>query len=173
MICIVEGIDRVGKSTLAKKLEQELNIKSFRGNDTDFFKLSQLDNVNETDKFLKIIKLCKMLNSDIIFDRFYWSDFVYGCLERCYDFTKALEHFDMIENALTELNAVVIYIKPTDIKMSSEQHGKNLERYEKLYDFIFSVSKINKLKCNYNSLQEAVSFCKNRLLEERRRIINE
>lgn len=166
MIIIVEGVDRVGKTTLVKLLKQEFDIKSFRGNDTLPCDLSQLDNMNETDKMLKIIEICRMFNFDIIFDRFYWSDFVYGCLERHYDFTKALEYIDMIENELKQLNVVVVYIKPIDIKKSSEQHGKDLEKHEKLYNFIFDVSKVDKIKCSYNSLQEAVLFVKRKLQEE-------
>jgi thymidylate kinase len=165
MIFIVEGIDRVGKTTLIDRVTKSTNIKGFRGNDTDFFTLDKLDNINETDKFLKIIKLCKLFDADIIFDRFYWSDFVYGCLGRHYDFTKANEYFEKVEKELLQTDAMVIYIKPVDIKFSNEQHGKDLDKHDKLFDYLFSITKLQKMKCDFTTLWKAEEEIDRRLSE--------
>lgn len=163
MIYIVEGIDRVGKSTLVDRFCKDMNIKCFRGNDTDFFSLDNLDNINETDKCLKLIKMSGMFNLDVVFDRLYWSDFVYGCAERHYDFTQACELFEKIENELIKYHAMIVLVKPTNLEWSSRKHGKDLTLHSKLYDLAYSMSKIDKIECDYTSLSDAENIMKNKI----------
>lgn len=60
MLIIVEGIDRVGKTTLCEMLSKSFGIKIFK-HDSKLFKLDKMDNDNETDKAIKIYEICKLL----------------------------------------------------------------------------------------------------------------
>lgn len=160
MIIIVEGIDRVGKTTLCDKLSEELNIKIFR---REFFmQLNEFDNKNETDKMIQLLNIVNEIDGDIIFDRLYFSDYIYGLLERHYMLIDAVKNFAEIDKYASSLKDVfLIQILPTNIKDSSMQHGKNLTAYQELFDAAFTDSKIkNKFRCNYNTMNEAISFIK-------------
>ena len=52
MIIIVEGIDRVGKTTLCEKLNKELKIPIYKHKNNQFY-YNLMDNKNETDKMLQ------------------------------------------------------------------------------------------------------------------------
>lgn len=153
MIVIVEGIDRVGKSTLVDRIQKATGFTVYHNN-TDF-KLEQMDNDNETDKMLKMLQIYNVGKPGIIFDRFHWTDFVYGCLQRNYSFTKALENKDKIETQLRIQKAVIVLVKPTDIGESSLQHGTSLARHEQLFELLFNESKLNKLTCTYDTIYDA------------------
>lgn len=160
MIIIVEGIDRVGKTTLCNKLSEELGIKIFKR--TNFMELKEYDNKNETDKMIQIANVVNELDENIIFDRLYFSDFVYGTIERNYNSFEASNNFTKIDKFISELNNVfLIYILPVDIKWSSREHGKDLSKYDELFYEKFKESKIkNKYRCTYNSINGAVNFVK-------------
>lgn len=153
MIVIVEGIDRVGKTTLVNRIKKATGFAVYHNN-TDF-RLDRMDNDNETDKMLKMLQVYDIGKPGIIFDRFHWTDFVYGCLQRDYSFTKALENKDKIEAVLRMQKAVIVLVKPTDIGESSLQHGRDLLRHERLFEFLFDESKLNKISCTYNTIGDA------------------
>lgn len=160
MIIIVEGIDRVGKTTLCKKLSKELQMPIYKHKNNQFdYKL--MDNNNETDKMLQLLDLYQILNGDVIFDRFHWSDYVYGNIERNYDGYKSSSNVNIIENKLKNMEAIIIYIKPTDLEESSRQHGKDLFKYDKLMDLCYNMCKLKKIKCNYSSIDKIVEEIKN------------
>lgn len=154
MIIVVEGIDRVGKTTICDKLSNELNIPIYKYNGILDYK--KMENNQETDKMLQILEMCKITNSDIIFDRFYWTDYVYGNIERCYDTFESSKNITRIEEKLKELDAIIIYVKPTDIKKSSIQHGKDLFQYDKLMDLCYNMCELKKIRCDYNSIDKIV-----------------
>ena len=160
MIIIVEGIDRVGKTTLCNKLKEEFGIPVLHHE--SIISNNKKDNENETDKSLLTLEVCNITNSSIILDRFHLSDFVYGMLERNYNIDSAIDHFKMIDNMLTEMKDVfLIYVLPTDITESSKQHGKDLKIYNGEFYDLFKHSKIeNKWRCTYNTLDEAIGFIK-------------
>lgn len=163
MIIIVEGIDRVGKTTLCNKLKEEFNIPVYKNK--GIIQYNKMDNTEETDKMLKLIDLCNLTNSSIIFDRFYLSDFVYGMLERNYNIDVAVDNFRKVDNSLLEIDDVfLIYILPTDIEESSKQHGKDLKIYDSEFYDLFKHSKIkNKWRCTYNTMDEAIMFIKTQM----------
>lgn len=167
MIIIVEGIDRVGKTTLCDKLSEEFGIPihKYKG----LIKYNKMNNTEESDKTLGLIQLLKETNSSIIFDRTYFTDFVYGTIERNYDLDIAIDNFNIIDNTISKLsNVFLIHILPTDIEESSRQHGKDLTRYSKEFYDLFRCSKIeNKFRCNYNTMNEAISFIKGRTINEK------
>lgn len=152
MIIIVEGIDRVGKTTLVNKIQHDTGFKVYHNN-TDF-KLEKMDNDNETDKMLKMLQIYEAGKPDIIFDRFHWTDFVYGCLQRDYCFAHALANKDKIEAQLRMHKAMIVLVKPTNITESSIQHGLDLARHEMLFDMLYHESKLNKTFCTYNTFPD-------------------
>ena len=158
MIVIVEGIARVGKTTLCNKLEKELGLCVYKHNNSNF-DYSKMDNENETDKMLQLIDLIKIENNfDIVFDRFYLSDYVYGIIERKYNKKNAKRNAKKIEKELKKVGAILVYVEPTNIEESSRQHGKSLAKYESKFKKMYKKSKLSRLKVNYNSLDDAVEF---------------
>ena len=56
-------------------------------------------------------------------------------------------------------DVVLIYMVPTDIKMSSSEHGYNLERHLKWYDNFYKNTLIkNKIRVDYETMEEALDF---------------
>lgn len=160
MIIIVEGIDRVGKSTLVDRIHHDINFPIYSHVSIGSRNFDAIKNVEETDKFLQVMEICKLSNANIIFDRFYMSDFVYGCIQRHYDFTEALKNKDEIEMRLKKLDALLILVSPTNVKESSLQHGCDLSRHKRLFDFLYKETKLLKMEVTYNSLYEAEKWVK-------------
>jgi thymidylate kinase len=156
MIIVVEGIDRVGKTTLCNRLSEELNIPIYKHSQR-VMTYSDMDNVNETDKMLQLLDMCSLLNADIIFDRFHFSDYVYGILERRYDAKRAMLNLSILDTTLSEMNAILVFIFPTNIKSSSNQHGKDLIPYFKLMTYAYDKSKMHSYSCDYNSIDDIVN----------------
>lgn len=167
MIIIVEGIDRVGKTTLCNKLHEEFNIPIYKHN--GIIPYNKMDNFEETDKMIYVKEFIELTNISLIFDRFHLTDFVYGIIERKYNSSIAVDNFRLIDDELSKINDVfLIYVLPTDIKESSRQHGKDLTMYDNKFYNTFRHSKIkNKWRCTYNTLDEAILFIKSTLEKEK------
>ena len=166
MIIIVEGIDRVGKTTLCNMLKKEMNIPVYKhiGN----FSYSNMDNDNETDKMLQILETLRLVNGDVIFDRCHFTDYVYGILERYYNKKNAKKNFSILEKKLSEMHVVLLFVNPTNIEKSSYEHGKDLSMHQKIFQQLYKVSCIKeKYQCTYNTLNEAVIFSRISLNKEK------
>lgn len=164
-IIIVDGIDRVGKSTLCQMLKEDFNFPIIKY-DSKIIKVNERTNDYESDKTLLTLELCNSFDVSVIFDRLYFSDFVYGIIQREYDYKKAKYNFELIEKYIndTKNNVFLIIVVSTDIKRSSIEHGKNLSKHEQMFIKLFSDSTIkNKMICNYNNLEETISFIKNNI----------
>lgn len=149
-IIIVEGIDRVGKTTLVNKIVEEYGYKIFKA------ELPELINgYDEIIKMKAILSILKLLENDkIIFDRFHFTEYVYGALERDYLNLDVIS----IDQELAKLNSLFIYMKPTDINKSSEEHGSDLTKHDVLFDALYLMSDIEKMKCNYNSMDKIIKY---------------
>lgn len=156
MLIIIEGIDRVGKTTLANMLHKKINFPIYKH--IGKRNLDAIDNEHETDEYLQMLEICRLSDSNIIFDRLHWTDFVYGSLQRHYDFTAALSNKDNVERLLLEQNAAIIFVKSVSVKDSSYRHGKDLSRHEKLFEFLYNESNLDKFQCDYKSLDKAVNW---------------
>lgn len=163
-LIIVEGIDRVGKTTLVNKLVDELGYKKY----------VQLGNIERFNNFRKIqnkeiIRLAEtrviystlsVINSlidkdiNLVIDRFHLSELVYGAVERDY---LNYEMFE-VDKLLAKLKAVLIYVKPTDIVKSSEEHGAYLYDHYALYEDVMTQTHIDSIRCNYDTLDEVVEL---------------
>lgn len=166
MIIIIDSIDRVGKTTLATKLAENLNGKIYKhaiknGN------YEQMKDESETCAMFGLINLAMLYNDAVtIFDRFHMSNTIYGMINRGYDETTALQNFNAIDKALADLgdNVILIKVNPTDIDRSSAEHGSDLKPYFNWFNLLFEHSKIaNKYEINYHGIDELVEQLKNKL----------
>lgn len=157
MIIIVEGIDRVGKTTLCKKLSDELGFPIFKNVPyLDGVRTSQCENelINQLINFMECTK------PNVILDRFHASEFVYGKLERNY------KNYDVFvfDERLSKLDCILLYVRPTDVKCSSDEHGKDLTKHLLAFDNFMVSTRIESFVCDYNTLDDAVTFAKRKYL---------
>ena len=157
-IIIVEGIDRTGKTTFCNKLSKKTGFPIFK-HIRNILDYSEMDNNNETDKFLQLIRLHSMTNGDgVIFDRCYISDYVYGIIERDYASYYAYLNKCVIEQELNKMNCILVLMLPTDIKRSSKEHGKDLTEYEEYFESAFYHSFIkHRIECNYDNIDDCIN----------------
>ena len=159
MIIIIEGIDRVGKSTLCKELSSKFNIPIYQH--IGKRDLNEIKSNSETEKNLQILEICRLTNAFIIFDRLQFTECVYGIVQRGYEEKEAMENFKKTDEFIVKnlADAILILVSPTDIKRSSEEHGRDLSEHNILFDLLYEKSAIkNKFNCTYKNLFEAVEF---------------
>ena len=162
MIIIVEGISRVGKTTLCNKLKNKFGFPIYKHNNkiVDYSKMK--DDV-EKEKMMCMIDVYKTIPSNIIFDRFHFSNAVYGILLRNYDKNRALNNIKEIEEYLNAAGKVIlIKVSPTDLKESSKQYKKDLAPFESLMEELYDHSVLKKYECNYITQENLI----NTLIEE-------
>lgn len=162
MIIIIDSIDRVGKTTLANKLAKELNGNIYKHSIKNG-SYSEMNDDSETCAMFALINLANTYSDSVtIFDRFHLSNTIYGLIERDYDEIGAIVNFINLDNALSELDDVVlIKVNPTDLNMSSEQHGKDLTPYYNMFNKLYNMSNIKtKIECDYNSINDVIKKLK-------------
>lgn len=164
-IIVIEGIDRVGKTTLVTRL-----TNLFEGNKgivTAIIKDSFLKVSNMMSKEIQAEKLMTEVNclsglsksayADnlvVILDRFHLSEYVYGKCERGYE-NKDVWNIDKLLNNICDVTLVLV--NPTSIDRSSKEHGSDLSSHMKeMQDAVLRSSIEQKIVCNYNTLDEAV-----------------
>lgn len=150
MIIVVEGIDRVGKTTLVNTLQKVTGFPVYKN--CTSFKLEEMDSDNEADKMLKMLQVCELSGADMIFDRFHWTDTVYGCLQRGYNVKNAMANLKAVESKLNEMEAIIILVRPTNVNKSSAIHGSDLKAHSQMFDMLFNVSNARKIACDFNTL---------------------
>lgn len=153
MVIVVEGIDRVGKTTLVDMLHKVTGFPVYKNNTQ--FKLSDMDNENETDKMIKMLQLCALGSVNVIFDRFHWTDMVYGVIQRAYDYDIAVKNKSIIEGLLHQMGAMIVLVEPVDVIRSSEEHGGNLVYHNALFDELYDDCTLCKYACNFYTLDDA------------------
>jgi thymidylate kinase len=158
MLIIVEGIDRVGKTTLCEKLSKHFNIPIMK--DSCVPGLGKFNNPDiNVEKMQTIINFIKQVDVTIISDRFHWTELIYGALNKGY----VNERVSIIEEQLVELSkknqVAIVLVEPTNIEKSSNEHGCDLSRHNELFMDIFEETEIqHKFKCNYFQIDQAVAF---------------
>lgn len=152
---IVEGIDRVGKTTLVNLLREKTSLPVLADNYIYDCTGMRSDSRVNMEKIQTIINMARDINGDFIVDRLHWSEYVYGVLDRKYDFWKEIK---LLEKQLVELDAKIILVAPTDVKESSKQHGKDLSQHDKFFEDLFENTKLKKFRCTYDELEDAVDW---------------
>lgn len=154
MIIIVEGVDRVGKTTLCEKLAKVTGYKIFR-DDTRYFG-------NHKDAYINTEKIntlqCLIDNGvvkDIILDRYHFTEFVYGYFDREYC-NIAMQDIDKRLSNLGH-EVLLLYVKPENVILSSIEHGRNLREHNKLMCKLFNASEIKtKIDLKYRDIDDVV-----------------
>lgn len=161
MIIIVEGIDRVGKTTLCDMIEKQLGMRVYKkeregGNENTSLPANILNFGNATGhlSFWKS-DVCKDMN--FVVDRFQWTEMVYSKILR-----KTPNGFMNIINSQLEKmdNVVMVLVKPVDLEWSSKKHGSDLSEYDEMFNDLFSEYEGNKLLASFYNLQETVDILK-------------
>lgn len=178
MIIIIEGIDRVGKTTLANMLSERFNIPIYKqerigGNEIQLnITARNSGRLQKSSNLLMNYTRARTLvdfwnwngyNDNIIMDRFHWTEAVYSLVDR-----HSPEVRTMMENIEREMltqkdKYLIIQVMPVDIKWSSRQHGSDLVRHQKEFDDLYNKSKLNKYRCTYYSFDMCINEIERRL----------
>jgi thymidylate kinase len=162
MIIIVEGVDRVGKSTLCEMLSKELHMKVFHDNykapyiklESSVCKTDEIVNQIIDMKFEQILQWAALCG-DVIIDRCHLTEYAYN-LQRGYEFG-----IRDIDKALAKQDIHLVLVLSEDIKESSKQHGSDLAVTEAIMKALFHGSKIpNKYQTRYKDFDSMVQTLK-------------
>jgi len=177
MIFIIEGIDRVGKTTLANKLSEKFNIPIYKrerlgGNDVNL-DLIAAGNKHAVDRnifsnYIRANSLVEFWNSDafqqnIILDRFHWTESVYSLVDR--GSREPMQYMACVEAEMLKNKDkyFIIQVMPTDIKRSSAEHGKDLVKHQVEFDMLYDSSRLNKYRCSYGTIDLCIDEVERRL----------
>jgi thymidylate kinase len=160
MIIIVEGIDRVGKTTLCKKIEKECGYKYFKDNSgLDYFDLIKENPLIKADylinrKFKDLLYMVRK-EENLVIDRFHLTEFVYDKIHRNIEW----ESVFLFDEEMAKLDTRLILVESEDIHESIKQHGSDLRTHNMLFKSLFYASKIkNKYRTNYSNMDKVVEF---------------
>lgn len=173
MVVIIEGIDRVGKTTLANMISKKYHVPIFKQERIEKGTLTALGKVgNYYENYIRAKSLVEFWNSDsftqdIIIDRFHWTEAVYSWVDR--DTTTPVHLMLYADDSVQKLMSkkrdkyLIIYVKPTDIEWSSQQHGKDLHRHNSMFDVVRNYSIYNNtlipsniIDCTYNEFEDVL-----------------
>ena len=169
MVIIIEGIDRVGKTTLANKISEEFDVPIYKQDRIggNFVNLSRrrsgntMIQQNVLHNYIRANTLVDFWNwsgftQNIIMDRFHWTEAVYSLIDR--NSPEQYENMKLIEKSMLEHKDkyMIIYVVPTDINWSSRQHGKDLTRHNEEFNMLYKDSKLNKYMCSLFSIDMAI-----------------
>ena len=156
MIILVDGIDRTGKTTLVERLSMEFNYPVFK--DDTRYSLSYGNMVLNSEKLNTLINVIeKGLVKDAIFDRFHWTEFIYGKVDRgyvnhdVYDMERRLENYSIKTG-----NVVQVIMYPDDIDWSNKEHGSELNEHMFLFDFVANMTNVYTMRATYNLIDDCI-----------------
>jgi thymidylate kinase len=143
MIYIVEGIDRAGKSTLAKLLAQSIGCRVFH----DEFKPYYVDNMVDHATLTRMLNIkyntllqTLSLPDDVVVDRFHLTEAVYNGQRGQYF------NYSSFENIMLDrLQVKLILVEPMSIAGSSIEHGSNLQEHWRDFLRHYDNSKLDKM----------------------------
>ena len=158
MIIIVEGIDRVGKTTLCERIAKETGYPIAH-------RASGLyDNANDEMNWDKIASHVQLMSQGVIpnavMDRFHLSQFAYSVSERGANAAEAYEKMQKIEKMLRgmEQSVRLIYVVPDSIRESSRKHGSDLRLTSAVMAIGYSLSTLKKTSCTYEDITGVQRF---------------
>lgn len=154
MIVVVEGIDRVGKTTLVDKLVKA-GFKRLKDQFTinEFIKKFDDYSVGKCESFVEAAKQLESEGYNVVIDRLHLTEYVYGATKRCGIVNdKAVWAIDMM---LANLGAYVCYVKPSDLELSNELAGVDQSKRVDMFEFATAMSSMHIIYCDYDSLDDA------------------
>ena len=160
MIVVVEGIDRVGKTTLVNSLKKQGFVdmkdefiidKSFVSNFPDY-------SLGKCDSFVAIAKKLNSEGKNVVIDRLHFTELVYGKTVRNSANVIGCLAIDM---CLANLGAVLCIMEPTNIDLSNELAGENQSEKNELFDIYSKLSSMNVIYSNFKMIEATTSYlCK-------------
>lgn len=170
-VIIVEGVDRVGKTTCLNKIKEKLK-KNYIQYEFKDFNESKEQKVKDRNKLNS--KLVKKLetreittcyswllslrdtNLNILIDRLYMSEYAYGYAYRNY-FNEVCKYFD--DNAKKDgIRLLTVYIEPTDLEESIRQHGLDLHLVKCIFDVFTKYTKNDIIKGSYKDIDYLANY---------------
>lgn len=164
MIIAVEGIDRTGKSTFCEALSDNTGFVNFYAPESDIVKNKDKNMYDEADKCLKLATLADLSATDVVFDRFHISDFVYGIVNRNYYVDEAMMLFKKVDEKLAKLGVVVYYFKPKTVAYSSVLEGRDLSKEFELFELFKEASSCVVVETDYDHVTQQVERLMRKLL---------
>lgn len=166
MLILIEGIDRVGKSTLAEKLHQAIDgsILLDRGFDDNIAKSIKMGHSQSTTnaRELELINVYESMmeanhNTVLIVDRFHLSTALYESVLRN-NYTNAMIASKQIDRYFAgRKDIVLIHVKPSDIELSSKLHGSDLSNDARFMQTLVDNSFIkNKLEVDWFMIENCI-----------------
>lgn len=154
MIVILEGLERTGKSTLAKQFEERgfVNFKDHnhsRKMNPEFIK-------ERLDATLSFLIQADKNNINVVMDRYHLSEYFYGRYVRGYD-KNNFEYIWFIDEVLSHLNTHLILLE-RDINQEyvksypAEISEKELKNYKDKFNYIWDKSYIKNKTVFYSYL---------------------
>lgn len=160
MIVVVEGIDRVGKTTLVNKLVKAgfINLKD------DFVIDNFIDDfkdysIGKCESFVKVAEDLNSKGYNVVIDRLHLTEYVYGITKRNANINE--QGVWAVDMLLSGLRAILCYVKPSDITHSNFLAGCDQTKQNYLFDFAFKMSSMDKISTNFNELDKAFSLIMN------------
>lgn len=167
MVIIFEGIDRVGKTTLANKMAKSLGLQVYK-KERECGNSGAINNLNYAINYgnaLGHVQLwnSNVFNSHIIVDRFHWTEYVYSFVDRGY----TNSYMSFVENEMLKYrdNYIMVLVQPTDLKRSEEEHGSSLELHNELFNNLYNMSDLQKIKCKYDDFSYLLGAIKGYMLK--------
>lgn len=164
MIIAVEGIDRTGKSTFCEALSDNTGFVNFYAPESDIVKNEDKNMFDEADKCLKLAVLADSSATDVVFDRFHISDFVYGIVNRNYNAKEAMKLFKKVDKKLAKLGVVVYYFQPKTVAYSSALEGRDLSKEYELFELFKEASSCVVVETDYDHVIQQVKRLMHKLL---------
>ena len=180
MIVIVEGIDRVGKTTLCDMLVSKLGFTKLkdvwnlitptqRDETTTVQKSIDISNfsLGKIDSFLSVLKLANNANQNIVVDRLHLTEAVYSLLKRGCVGSSVNHAFteidDWIANNLGEV--ALVLVKPKNLVWTAREANCSVmlaDSMDKSFNSFYAITNI-KHKCiaDFSTLSGTVMWVKN------------
>lgn len=157
MIVVLEGIDRVGKTTLAKKLVKAgfIYLKDEFVLQSKFFSNFNDYSLGKCDSFVAIIKRLNDEGKNVVIDRLHITELVYG---KCKRGTTNQAGCFALDMELANLGAILFLVEPSDINISNELAGEDQTEMNNLFKTYTKLSSMRHFKCNYDTLDLAAGF---------------
>lgn len=160
MIVIVEGIDRVGKTTLVNKLVDG----GFIVLKDEFAVVNKVQLASFADysvgKCESLAVLAKKLSDEgknVVIDRLHLTELVYGTMNRAGNINEvACLAVDML---LEKAGAVLCLVKPSNLELSNSLAGCDQSKHATLFKYYYRLSSItDKMQCIYEGIDETANY---------------
>ena len=158
MVIILEGVNKVGKTTVADMLKTigfmtYYNRQLLTFENTHSAKWHTKGQIDAITQMLNLMHESEV-NIDFVLDRFHLSEMVYGKLDRKY----AATYLKAVDERLAKIGAKLIYMVD-DIESVNQRTGKDMYSYCVAFDQAFIESKMDKTMYNLkNPISELLKW---------------